>query len=64
MPEAGGTLATYISPYDTDELLTAIRRLSYESKTRKEIESKIKSDYKPQTWQQVFSKLQHIVEDL
>jgi glycosyltransferase involved in cell wall biosynthesis len=64
MPEAGGSLATYISPYNTEELLLAILKFSREQDTRKEAELNIKSNYNVQTWQQVFDRLQVIIKEL
>jgi glycosyltransferase involved in cell wall biosynthesis len=61
MPEAGGNLATYISPYNTEELLSAIVQLYGEPVLRSEIERRIKSEYKKQTWQKVFKELQQIL---
>jgi DNA gyrase/topoisomerase IV subunit A len=64
MPEAGGSLATYISPYNTEELLSGILKLSSKPDIRKDMEMKIKAGYKIQTWQQVASNLQNILMDL
>lgn len=60
MPEVGGELAVYASPYDTSELLMRIQELSnleYRSKQ----EQKIKSFYKPRTWDQTYAQLDKII---
>lgn len=49
MPEVGGDLVSYVSPYSAIEVVHAMQVLSND-KVRKELESRVKKDYKPVTW--------------
>jgi glycosyltransferase involved in cell wall biosynthesis len=49
LPEVGGDLNVYFSPYNTQECLDALQRLT-DKATRKAMESRIKKEYKPTTW--------------
>lgn len=51
MPEVGGELNVYFSPYNTQECLDALVRLA-SIDTRKSLENKIKSQYRATTWRQ------------
>lgn len=64
MPEAGGSLAIYISPYNTEELFKTIFELSSNKEMREAAELKIKLNYEPHTWQQSFTQLEHMLKDL
>jgi len=49
LPEVGGDLNVYFSPYNTQECLNALQNLANKT-TRKILEAKIKKEYKPTTW--------------
>lgn len=60
MPEAGGTLAVYVSPYDPGSLLKAIADL-HDAQTRSKLEAKIEKDYVGQSWSKATEQLIHIL---
>ncbi len=53
MPEAGGDLVSYVSPYDSNGMVEAIRDLCNIAE-RKKLEARIKAEYKPVTWQDTY----------
>lgn len=50
MPEAGGDLVHYVSPYDPAAMEKAIKNLT-NTKERRKLELRIRSEYQPVTWQ-------------
>ena len=50
MPEVGGDLVRYVSPYDASAMLQAIQELT-NAKTRQKMEARIQAEFKPVTWQ-------------
>jgi glycosyltransferase involved in cell wall biosynthesis len=61
MPEVGGSLVTYVSPYDAAQTLQALRTLS-DDKHRGSLEQKIKTTYKPWTWDKTFAQLMEALD--
>jgi glycosyltransferase involved in cell wall biosynthesis len=61
MREAGGSLVSYISPYDPAAMMNEIVRLTNRG-VRHKMEDDIKDRYNPVTWAQTFKQLRDIVE--
>jgi glycosyltransferase involved in cell wall biosynthesis len=61
MPEVGGSLAVYVSPYNTDELLSSIARLYSNQDERSKMENNIKINHKSRSWGQALSQLTDII---
>ena len=57
MPEVGGELVEYVSPYDVAGMMAAIQHLNEDDAYRRRLESKIKSQYKPRSWSDTFEQL-------
>lgn len=62
MPEVGGELALYVSPYNPAEMLASIQTLLDES-FRHEREADIRARYQVHTWQQTFSDFMAIIQN-
>lgn len=60
MPEVGGQLVQYASPYSPEDFLKKIELLS-DVNTRKHLEKKIKDDYKQCTWDDTYIELEKIL---
>lgn len=60
MPEVGGNLVKYVSPYDPASMVKAMAELSQPA-VRRKMETKIKAEYKPQTWQQTAEEVSQIL---
>jgi len=52
MPEVGGDLALYVSPYDPAQLLRAISDLASDGTRRANLEARIGREYEPWSWSQ------------
>lgn len=63
MPEVGGNLVSYVSPYDPAELLDEIVHLS-DKKVRSPIEQKIADEYRVVTWEDTFKQFRDIVTEI
>ena len=50
MPEVGGNLAVYISPYDPHDIMKKITMLSADTAQVKSLEAAIHAKYKPRSW--------------
>lgn len=50
LPEVGGDLNVYFSPYDSRACLDALRQLS-DASLRKKLEERVRNEYRPTTWQ-------------
>jgi glycosyltransferase involved in cell wall biosynthesis len=60
MPEVGGNLCVYHSPYNSGECLQGIIDLM-DDKTRRKLEEKIKTSYKPVQWLSTYEQCQNFV---
>lgn len=49
LPEVGGDLNIYFSPYDSRACLDALRQLS-DASLRKKLEVRVRNEYRPTTW--------------
>jgi hypothetical protein len=54
MPEVGGDLATYVSPYNPSELMERIKQLSSDPSRLKKMEAKIAASYEPRLWKDTY----------
>ena len=63
MPEVGGDLVSYISPYNPAEAIEKIKNLCND-KTRRELEERIRAHYKPVTWQDTYESFRKEVKIL
>jgi glycosyltransferase involved in cell wall biosynthesis len=61
--EAGGDLAEYFSPFDTNELLEKIARYSHNTADLRQREKKIKDTFKPHTWDDSYQTLAAFIKD-
>lgn len=52
LPEVGGDLVTYISPYDPRQITQAIHELFVDTELRSKLEKRIKKEYRSRTWKQ------------
>jgi len=60
MPEVGGDLVEYFSPYSADELLAAVTSL-LDADTRRAREERIAHDYQARSWEQSYSRLRALL---
>ncbi len=63
IPEVGGDLVTYFSPYSTDECLAAIVKM-LNVKNRTALEARISREYKMTTWHDTYTQVKLSLEKL
>ena len=61
MPEVGGDLIDYFSPFDSGEFVDKINQY-LDKKKLKKAEEKIKKNYKKTTWDDTYKQVQEIIE--
>lgn len=62
MPEVGGKLAVYISPYDPHDIMENIDALSRDKQRLKSLETAIQEKYKPRSWQDSYHDLAGLLD--
>lgn len=62
MPEVGGDLAVYFSPYNSEECLQAISKYAHNTDELRKREEKIKKSFKLTTWDKSFEAFRSVVE--
>ena len=64
LPEVGGDLVRYISPYSPEALVHEIENLAVHPKELQAVEARIRQSYHPQTWQMAYDDFRAILADV